>query len=147
MVTYSAPSTSRTILCYNCALRTPSFLFFPSSCLHNLTRPACPLCRHAFNPNLTVKLHIELDTTRPSPTTAPLSTTSVSAEQEARRLHEAIAGIAETGSTESNLRQLIEDGKAFLRQQPRSLVSGNPLIGVDNRSPPCSTETCERHTK
>ncbi|KIJ97217.1 hypothetical protein K443DRAFT_681693 [Laccaria amethystina LaAM-08-1] len=94
---------------------------FCADCLHNLTRPACPLCRHAFNPNLTVKLHIELDTTRPSPTSAPLSTTSVNAEQEARRLHEAIAGIADTGSTESNLRQLIEDGKAFLRQQPRSL--------------------------
>lgn len=94
---------------------------FCAECLHNLTRPACPLCRHGFNPNLTVKLHIELDTTRPSPTPAPLSTTSVSAEQEARRLHEAIAGIAETGSTELNLRQLIEDGRSFLRQQPRTL--------------------------
>ncbi|KIK01267.1 hypothetical protein K443DRAFT_132368 [Laccaria amethystina LaAM-08-1] len=77
---------------------------FCADCLHNLTRPACPLCRHAFNPNLTVKLRVELDTTRASPT--PSVT---------------IAGIAEAGSTESNLRRLIEDGRAFLRQQPRSL--------------------------
>ena len=146
MVTYSAPSTSGTILCYDCALHALSFLFCPSSCLDNLQPIFCPVCRYAFNPNLTVKLHIELDTTRPFPTPAPLSTTSVRAEQEARRLYEAIAGIAETGSTESNLRRLIEDARGFLRQQPRSLVSGNPRIGVGNRSPPCSTETCERHT-
>jgi hypothetical protein len=45
--------------------------------------------------------------------------------QEARRLQAAIASVANEGTTEPRLRQLIAEGTAFLTTQPRELVSAS----------------------
>jgi hypothetical protein len=100
----------------------PSFfgisLFIPlcsSRCLNNIDRASCPLCRTYFDQQTTVKLHVDLDSSS--------SDSSSSAIQEARRLQAAIASVANEGTTEPRLRQLIAEGTAFLTSQPRELVS------------------------
>ncbi|KAK0440282.1 hypothetical protein EV421DRAFT_1712555 [Armillaria borealis] len=89
---------------------------FCLNCLNQITRLKCPLCRSRFEPQGFVKLHIDVDDVRSS-SHFPRTTT-----QCARRLQEAIANIANEGSTEASLRQLIQDCKSFLAGQPRNLV-------------------------
>ncbi|KAF8628299.1 hypothetical protein AX17_006002 [Amanita inopinata Kibby_2008] len=93
---------------------------FCADCINRLTRPVCPLCRTPFDQRTCFKLHVDMDNGRKSPAKASCPT---AAEQEARRLQEAIATVANEGSTESNLRQLIADCRAFLQSQPRNLFS------------------------
>ena len=80
-----------------------------------MSRPSCPLCRLQFDQRTIVKLHVDLDGS-----TAPDS--PAAAKQEARRLQEAIANVANEGTTEPRLRQLIAEGTTFLATQPRELV-------------------------
>jgi hypothetical protein len=83
-------------------------------CLHQMIQPSCPLCRTHFDPRAVTKLHVDMDTV--------VATCLTSAQQEARRLQEAIANVANEGTTEARLRQLIADATAFLATQPRDKV-------------------------
>ena len=88
------------------------------SCISNITH-LCPLCRIPFDKDSVIKLHVDLDA-------IPIEQASgcTSADlQEAQRLQKAIANIADKGTTEQNLRQLIQEGRTFLHGQPRNLVS------------------------
>jgi hypothetical protein len=87
------------------------------SCLNHITRLLCPLCRAGFEAKDFVKLRIDVDSARSSPRA------NIAAEGEARRLQESIASVANAGTTEARLRQLIEEARAFLASQPRELVS------------------------
>ncbi|KAF9447362.1 hypothetical protein P691DRAFT_671645 [Macrolepiota fuliginosa MF-IS2] len=91
---------------------------FCVDCLNHLERPQCPLCRDPFEPHSVVRLHIDVEQ-RSSPKAPPPRPTA--AEQEARRLQDAIANVANTGSSEPNLRSLIGEGRKFLSNQPRNL--------------------------
>lgn len=79
------------------------------------------MCRTTYESLSIVRLHVDLDNSqRGSPTGLPSSATQ--AEQEARRLQDAIAAIASQGSSEQQLRTLIEECRTFLNAQPRSMV-------------------------
>ncbi|KAL0958969.1 hypothetical protein HGRIS_014281 [Hohenbuehelia grisea] len=91
---------------------------FCVGCLCHLSPCVCPLCRTHFDELSIVKLHLDLDNVQlvqhvPGPVT-------VSAEQDARRLQEAIANVANQGASEQHLRQLIDDCRSFLAAQSRS---------------------------
>jgi len=119
VATYSVLSRSN--------LFEPKFLLTfvsPLSCLNHITRLLCPLCRNGFDASGFIKIHIDVDNVRSSPRAIKAGPTSSSpAEDEARRLQEAIASVANAGTTEARLRQLIEEGRTFLASQPRTLVS------------------------
>ncbi|EFI26676.1 hypothetical protein CC1G_15447 [Coprinopsis cinerea okayama7 len=89
---------------------------FCVDCLANINPPLCPLCRKIFDPRFTVKLHLDLDNVR-----APPSPNGASApnDDDARRLYQAISNIAEAGCSETQVRQLISEGKSFLQKQPK----------------------------
>lgn len=89
-----------------------------SRCLNNINRGSCPLCRTHFDQRAIVKLHVDLDGS-----SSDSLSSGASARQEARRLQMAIASIANEGTTEPRLRQLIAEATAFLATQPRELVS------------------------
>ncbi|KAF5366817.1 hypothetical protein D9758_006554 [Tetrapyrgos nigripes] len=80
-------------------------------CLDHITRQACPLCREPFDIRTIVKLHVDVDGCGAS---AP-------AYAEARRLQREIAQVANEGTTEPKLRQLISECKTFLHSQDRGL--------------------------
>ncbi|KAK0216838.1 hypothetical protein IW262DRAFT_1276481 [Armillaria fumosa] len=96
---------------------------FCLNCLNQITRLKCPLCRSRFEPQGFVKLHIDVDDVRSSSHSPERPPSTSPAELEARRLQEAIANIANEGSTEASLRQLIQDCKSFLAGQPRNLFT------------------------
>ncbi|KAK0443117.1 uncharacterized protein EV420DRAFT_1278094 [Desarmillaria tabescens] len=96
---------------------------FCLNCLNQITRLKCPLCRSRFEPQGFVKLHIDVDDVRSSSHSPERPPSASPAELEARRLQEAIANIANEGSTEASLRQLIQDCKSFLAGQPRNLFT------------------------
>ncbi|KAF9456318.1 hypothetical protein BDZ94DRAFT_1177982 [Collybia nuda] len=87
---------------------------FCVTCLHQMVQSSCPLCRNHFDQRTVVKLHVDMDTV--------VSTCPTSAQQEARRLQEAIANVANEGTTEARLRQLIADATEFLATQPRDMA-------------------------
>jgi hypothetical protein len=62
-----------------------------------------------------VKLHVDLDSSTSEPESSSLA--------EARQIQMRIANVANEGTTEPRLRQLIADGSAFLLTQPREMVS------------------------
>ncbi|KAF8882123.1 hypothetical protein BD779DRAFT_1675106 [Infundibulicybe gibba] len=96
---------------------------FCVDCLNHITRPTCPLCRTTFDQRTVTKLHVDVDNARSSPSPSIKATCPTAAEQEARRLQEAIASIANEGTTEPRLRQLIAECRTFLSSQPRNLFS------------------------
>ncbi|KAF8066665.1 hypothetical protein FPV67DRAFT_1417292 [Lyophyllum atratum] len=79
----------------------------------------CPLCRTQFDQRSMIKLHIDLD----SANIPPRATCPTAAEAEAKRLHEAIANVANAGTTEQRLRQLISDTTTFLSLHSRDQFS------------------------
>lgn len=91
---------------------------FCEACLNNINRGSCPLCRTHFDQRAIVKLHVDLDGS-----SSDSLSSGASARQEARRLQMAIASIANEGTTEPRLRQLIAEATAFLATQPRELFS------------------------
>lgn len=93
-------------------------------CLNHISRPRCPLCRTQFEHGSFLKLHVDVDNVRSSlgTTSQPPPPSPTVTEQEARRLQEAIASVANKGSTEPSLRHLIAECKTFLAEQPRHLV-------------------------
>jgi pantothenate synthetase len=88
-----------------------------SRCLDSFNQAACPLCRTHFDQRAIVRLHVDLESSSSDVSLDP------TARQEARRLQMAIANVANEGTTEPRLRQLIADATAFLATQPRELVS------------------------
>lgn len=94
---------------------------FFHSCLNSLTRSKCPLCRQRFDPRSLVKLHIDSDEAH-SPSHAPEPAVETSDVLEARGFQERIAAAANEGTTEQGVRQLIDECRAFLSQQPRNNV-------------------------
>lgn len=92
---------------------------FCVDCLSRVERPQCPFCRNYFDPRSTIKLHLDLDNVKSSPTsTAVVSLTND--EEDADRLREQIISIAATGCSESTVRKLLADGKAFLARVPKT---------------------------
>lgn len=83
----------------------------------------CPLCRKHFDQRTVVKLHIDFDNVRGLQGGSPVrASCPTAAESEARRLQEAIANVANTGTTEAELRKLIGEATIFLSTQPRDQV-------------------------
>lgn len=81
----------------------------------------CPLCRTPFESRSIIKPHIDTESVqRESPKAQSPSVTA--AEQEVRRLQDATAATANTGSSEAILQALIEECRKFLAGQPRSMV-------------------------
>lgn len=120
------------------------------SCLNHIARPTCPLCRVHFEARSVIKLHIDVDSARSSPSSASQAIPTGAAEQEARRLQEAIASVANEGTTEPRLRQLIAECKTFLSSQPRHLVRYLRLLlraKIKLKNPRCSTRTSELVTR
>ncbi|KAF8154549.1 hypothetical protein B0H34DRAFT_660395 [Crassisporium funariophilum] len=87
---------------------------FCAGCINNITR-LCPLCRTPFEKHFCIKLHLDVDGIPPE----RLGTVNADT-QEAQRLQQAIASVADEGTTEPRLRQLIQECKTFLHGQPRS---------------------------
>ncbi|TFK36274.1 hypothetical protein BDQ12DRAFT_610198 [Crucibulum laeve] len=83
---------------------------FCSQCIPSLPRDTCPICRASFSRSEVRRLHVDLDSVKATPEAL-----------EAKRLQAAIAKIANEGSSEQNLRQFIQEGKAFLTSQPRAM--------------------------
>ncbi|GLB40952.1 putative ring finger domain containing protein [Lyophyllum shimeji] len=79
----------------------------------------CPLCRKHFDQRSIIKLHIDYD----SGSSPRRATCLTAAETEAKRLKEAIADVANAGTTEHNLRQLISETTTFLSLHPRDQFS------------------------
>ncbi|PFH48812.1 hypothetical protein AMATHDRAFT_76526 [Amanita thiersii Skay4041] len=89
---------------------------FCLECIHRLTRNTCPLCRAQYDIRSCVKLHVDLESGSPVRASCPTP-----GEQEARRLQEAITNVANEGSSEPNVRQLIADCRVFLQGHPRTM--------------------------
>ena len=100
------------------------------SCIKRVTPPECPLCRTPYVQGKWLKLHVDMSALchngaekearrLPVDASAPYHT---GAEKEARRLQEAIGEVTTSGSSEGNLRQLINECRNFLHAQPRSMV-------------------------
>jgi hypothetical protein len=96
---------------------------FVIRCLHAVNNQLCPLCRTPFKSY--VKLHLDVEVVpKGSPTTIPLSGTQ--AEQEARRFLSLFDKAANRGCSESDLKGIIDECKAFLSTQLRPQVSITP---------------------
>ena len=104
-------------------LSSSLFTVRPVSCIKQIPFPnLCPLCRKPFNVNLCIKLHVDVETVgsqAPLPTSSQCSPADL---KEAQRFQQAISNIADSGISEADLRQLIQDCRAFLQTQHRSLV-------------------------
>lgn len=79
-----------------------------------MVQSACPLCRHHFDQRTVVKLHIDFDTA--------VATCHTPEQEEAQRLHTAIVAVANKGTTEHELRQLITEVGTFLGTQSQDIV-------------------------
>lgn len=90
---------------------------FCLGCLSNLSRANCPLCRSQIDRLTYVKLHVDWDTTENMPSKE--NTVVKPYHEEAGRLMDAIQEMANTGSNETQIQQLIQGLKAFLSSQPR----------------------------
>jgi hypothetical protein len=86
----------------------------------------CPLCRKTFDPYLTVRLHIDLDSVK-APSSPQGSPEPTNDEEDAKRIYTAITKIATEGCSESHIRGVISEGKTFLNGKPRDSVSGARL--------------------
>ncbi|KAF8915671.1 hypothetical protein CPB85DRAFT_1217506 [Mucidula mucida] len=95
---------------------------FCLKCLNSLTRSKCPLCRQRFDPRSLVKLHIDVDEVR-SPSRAQDRPGESEDDLVAKKFQERIAAAANEGTTEQAVRQLIDECKSFLSQQPRNNFS------------------------
>ena len=73
------------------------------------------MCRLPFDKPSCITLLVDLDLSDGAET------------NEALRLHQAIANIADEGVTERRLRQLIQECKTFLNGKPRHMVRGDFL--------------------
>ena len=93
----------------------------------------CPLCRKSFDPYLTVRLHIDLDSVKAPPSPPAATSDSSNDEEDAKRIYTAITKIATEGCSESHIRGVISEGKTFLNGKPRDSVSGN-LVNIVNSS-------------
>jgi len=93
-------------------------------CLRSLQRPNCPLCRCRIplesdsEPPFT---RLRVDIGRKDPEFAD-------ADDYAQTLMTSISNVANNGSSEQQLTELIHDCKKFLHAQPREKVSGAPSV-------------------
>lgn len=95
---------------------------FCHGCINQIQLPhLCPLCRKPFNIDLCTKLHLDIDAVGLKPPLPPASQCSAADLKEAQRFQQAISGIAESGISEANLRQLLQECQTFLSTQPRTL--------------------------
>ncbi|TEB30924.1 hypothetical protein FA13DRAFT_1630185 [Coprinellus micaceus] len=93
---------------------------FCVDCLDRVTKPSCPLCRNYFDSRATIKLHLDLDTVKPlSPSS---NATDLDHDEDARRLRDAINRVTKEGCSESQIRQLIQDGNKFFQRAPKGRV-------------------------
>ena len=89
------------------------------SCISQV-KTLCPLCRLPFEKHSCITLRVDIDVdeqTRASPAET----------YEALRLQQAIASVADEGTTEPRLRQLIQECKTFLNGKPRYMVRNDLL--------------------
>ena len=77
----------------------------------------CPLCRLPFDKHSCITLRVDLDLVSDEQ-----SRGTPAESYEALRLQQAIASVADEGTTEPRLRQLIQDCKTFLNGKPRHMV-------------------------
>ncbi|KAJ7097640.1 hypothetical protein C8R44DRAFT_643327 [Mycena epipterygia] len=92
---------------------------FCVSCLQNVPRPTCPLCRTPFEARTTIKLHIDLDNIR-APSSTDETMVDGSPDDIARHLQKKITSVAVDGATEAQTTQLTEECKAFLTREDYS---------------------------
>lgn len=92
---------------------------FCLDCLNHISRASCPLCRIPFELGNHVKLHVDLDANNTTKGSPPPTTTDAATLQEGRRLQEAIASLANQGTSEAGLCQLIADCRSFLSARSR----------------------------
>jgi hypothetical protein len=123
---FSASSTKYLSL-YTISLLILLLVFFVSlsfSCLHQVARPNCPLCRNPFDTRYTIKLHVDLDAIKPvSPDDIPVPSDS---DEGARQLQSRITKVASDGATEIQTTQLTEECKKFLLTVPKEMVRTLP---------------------
>ena len=81
----------------------------------------CPLCRLPFDKISSITLCVDLDLSDEQSRASPGET------YEALRLQQAIANVADEGTTEPRLRQLIRECKTFLNGKPRRMVRSHFL--------------------
>ena len=75
------------------------------------------MCRLPFDKNSCITLRVDFDAVADEQVRATPSDSS-----EALRLQQAIASVADEGTTEPRLRQLIQECKTFLNGKPRHMV-------------------------
>ena len=86
------------------------------SCLSQV-KTLCPLCRLPFDTRSCITLRVDFDVVADDQ-----SRTASTDFYEALRLQQAIASVADEGTTEPRLRQLIQECKTFLNGKPRHMV-------------------------
>ena len=97
------------------------------SCISQV-KTLCPLCRLPFDKQSCTTLRVDLDVVGDE------QSRGTSAEfYEALRLQQAIASVADEGTTEPRLRQLIQECKTFLNGKPRHMVCSNFLYSSHRR--------------
>lgn len=97
-------------------LSNNSLLSTSNSCISQV-KNLCPLCRLPFDKQSCTTLRVDLDVVGDE------QSRGTSAEShEALRLQQAIASVADEGTTEPRLRQLIQECKTFLNGKPRHMV-------------------------
>ena len=90
--------------------------FLIDSCISQV-KTLCPLCRLPFDKHSCITLRVDLDAVADEQSRATSADT-----YEALRLQQAIANVADEGTTEPRLRQLIQECKTFLNGKPRHMV-------------------------
>ncbi|KAK2467640.1 hypothetical protein APHAL10511_000495 [Amanita phalloides] len=85
---------------------------FCLECIQRVSPPECPLCRTPYVPGSWLKLHVDMS-----------ALCLAGADKESRRFQEAIGEVTNQGSSESYLRQLINECRSFLQGQPRSMYA------------------------
>ncbi|RDB25733.1 hypothetical protein Hypma_006088 [Hypsizygus marmoreus] len=107
------------VFCFGCIDQLRESRQHPSHREVDMGAP-CPLCRTHFDRRSLVKLHIDVENTRGQQGGSPPRATCLTpADAEARRIQEAFASVANEGTTEPRLRQLIGEATTFLSAQPR----------------------------
>ncbi|KAJ7779252.1 hypothetical protein B0H16DRAFT_1300295 [Mycena metata] len=95
---------------------------FCVSCLHNVARPTCPLCRTSFSSWDITKLHIDLESIAAALSVEQMPVPS-NTQEHARQLQNRITQVAQSGATELQTTQLTEECKVFLAPLPKTMYT------------------------
>ncbi|KAJ7069942.1 hypothetical protein C8F01DRAFT_537407 [Mycena amicta] len=96
---------------------------FCSTCLQQVERPTCPLCRHPFEARHVIRLHVDVDSLRRPSASPHAHPPALSPDDEARHLQERIIQLASNGATEEQTTRLTEDSKVFLAGIPKNMYA------------------------